>query len=164
MRQHMLTVVIALLAGFFGAFAYGLVDDVLHSPGSDYFSDVSADSPHSDDIGFAVEAGITMGVTPELYGSGAGVSREQMASFQMRDLAAAVALSVELTRVLQMDWGSVAPEMTAQERADMLRWVASLLEYENQARPEAAVGGATVYSHLAERCRSYAIAYDPDGG
>ena len=158
MRQHILTVVIALLAGFAGAFAYALVGEPLHLPGSDYFSDVSADSPHSEDIGFAVEAGITMGVTPDLYGSGLPVSREQMASFQMRDLAMAMVLAVEVSRCLDQ-FQRLSP-LTVEERIDVLRWGAELLEYENESRPAEAVGGTNAYTAMAEQFRDLAWIYE----
>ena len=165
MKRHILTVVIALLAGFLGAFCYGQVDDVLHFPGSDYFADVAIDSPHNDDIGYAKEAGITMGLTPELYGSEFNVTREQMASFQMRDLAAAIALTVELATI-QINLGGWDPAQapTQQERGDMLRWAAELLDHENQVRPAEAIGGQAVYPYLAGSFREHALAIDPDGG
>jgi len=157
MRSHMLTVVLALLAGFIGACAYGLVDDVLHFPGSDYFTDVAVDSPHNDDIGFAVEAGITMGLTPDLYGSNVGVSREQMASFQMRDLAAALFLATNLAKVETNLMET--PNMERQDIADTLRWGAALLEHEAKARPAEAIGGADGYTMQAERWRYLAAVY-----
>ncbi len=71
-------VAIGLLAA--AAWAY-------HAPGSSYFADVSTASPHDDDIGFCVEAGVTMGTAPDRYSPSLLVSRDQMASFLMRQLA-----------------------------------------------------------------------------
>lgn len=71
-------VAIGLLAA--AAWAY-------HAPGSSYFADVSSSSPHDDDIGFCVEAGVTTGTGPDRYSPSLLVSRDQMASFLMRELA-----------------------------------------------------------------------------
>jgi hypothetical protein len=76
-------VAIGLLAA--AAWAY-------HAPGSSYFTDVSSLSPHNHDIGFCVEAGVTSGTGPDLYSPSLPVSRDQMASFLMRELAFTSAL------------------------------------------------------------------------
>jgi len=165
MKRHMLTVLIALVAGFMGAYAFALTDaeTMHHSHGSDYFTDVAVDSPHGDDIGYAVEAGITMGLTPELYGSNVDVTREQMASFQMRDLAAAIVLAIQLERIQELQ--SIPPDpmhgMTWQEQADLCRWAALLLDHEAKARPENAIGGPEIYSYLSSTFRGLAQAIDP---
>ncbi len=156
--------VMSLLGGFAGAAVYAQVFATsTHLPGSDYFTDVSADSPHSEDIGFAREAGITMGMTPELYGPKVEISREQMASFQMRDFAAAMALAIEISREMHgSSWGeSPNTNMTIKERAELLRWGADLLSYEDPTRPEGTIGGVTLYPHLISELHEWADMLDP---
>lgn len=165
MRRHILTVVIALLGGFMGAYCFALTDAETegHSPGSDYFTDVVADSPHNDDIGFARELGITMGFSADTYGSDFPVRRDQMASFQMRDLAAAVVLGIQLAAIQEdlMDPPDPWYGLENQERADLLRWAALLLDHEARTRPVDAIGGARMYSYLSENFRLCAQAIDP---
>ena len=70
---------------------------ITHHGGAYYFSDCSATSPHDEDIGWLYEYGITQGFPDGTYGPSLNVTREQMASYVMRQTAADTALSVFVT-------------------------------------------------------------------
>ena len=87
-------VILGVAVGLLIATAWSAV--ITHQPGSAYFSDVSASSPHNEDIGFLVEYGVTQGTTPTTYTPAMSVTREQMASFLMRSTALDTAFSLVL--------------------------------------------------------------------
>lgn len=70
---------------------------ITHHAGSYYFSDCSSMSPHDEDIGWLYEYGITQGFPDGTYGPSLNVTREQMASYVMRQTVADTALSVFVT-------------------------------------------------------------------
>ena len=87
--RKLFSVLTIVALGFAGAALFAAVGDGLpfHHPGSFYFKDVSKDSPHNNDIGYAYEYGVANGYGDDLYGPNDPVSRAQMASFVMRSSA-----------------------------------------------------------------------------
>ncbi|HUW10771.1 MAG TPA: S-layer homology domain-containing protein [Anaerolineae bacterium] len=174
------TFVICLVMGLAGSalgqYVFGQEEEPLHRSGAEYYEDVSAESPHADDIGFAREAGIARGFSDTEYGPGWVVSREQMATFEMRDFTAGIVFAlrvVDLARFRDeklgsLDWYWFGPDgirhdteeekafwtQWGQDQGDMLLWMADLIEHEDGARPADAVGRADEYSVVAERLRS----------
>ncbi len=157
--------VVALMGGFLGAFVYAQVADWgTHQPGSYYYDDVAVDSPHSDDIGYLREAGITRGLTDTTYGPTLDVNRQQMASYEARDFAAGVAFATVLLPYYNallgnpgLDW-EIPP---AADAAKLMRWEAELLEAQAKSRPIEAVGGPEMYGTLAQNLRNAAQMLDP---
>ena len=76
--------VLVLVGGMVGGMLFCWAQALTHQPGSAYFDDVDAASPHNEDIGFLVEYGVTSGTTTTTYSPSMAVSRDQMASFLMR--------------------------------------------------------------------------------
>jgi hypothetical protein len=105
MRRKMLAAALMVLLGFVGAALYAAAVQVVyvHHPGSFYFLDVSPDSPHNEDIGYAVEYGVTSGYFDGTYRPEDPVTRQQMASFVMRASAEDPVVSVLIVDDLYFD-------------------------------------------------------------
>jgi len=99
MRRTLLLVLVAALSGTVGGFVAGWAATTVHQPGSAYFTDVSAASPHNQDIGYLYEAGVVKGLGGGTYGPALSVTREQMASYAARTAAEAYLLTM-----CSMDW------------------------------------------------------------
>jgi hypothetical protein len=119
-----------------------------HYAGSDYFSDVSSSSPHNHDIGYLVEYGVTQGTDATHYSPSLPVTREQMASFIMRQTTSDIALSVFVTDLVLFDGyyayqayldGYVTWE-EYQALQDSLDWYLSLLDYQAAAMASETAG------------------------
>jgi len=100
MRRQMRKVLPMVLAICFG-FAGGLLGQATanHYAGSHYFPDVSATSPHDQDIGYLYELGVVKGFPDGTYGPGLPVSRDQMASYVTRAAAETYLLTMS-----SVDW------------------------------------------------------------
>ena len=81
------SVLLMVGAGVLGGFLFSWAQSMVHNPGSSYFSDVSLSSPHNEDIGYLVEYGVTTGTSATTYSPSMAVTRDQMASFLMRQTA-----------------------------------------------------------------------------
>ena len=99
MRRTVLLVLVAALSGAVGGFVAGWAATTVHQPGSAYFTDVSAASPHNQDIGYLYEAGVVKGLGGGTYGPALSVTREQMASYAARTAAEAYLLTM-----CSIDW------------------------------------------------------------
>lgn len=81
--------ILGMAVALLGVCAYNLYAQTAdHYPGSSYFPDCSSASVHDHDIGFLAEYGITQGYPDGTYRPGEAVSREQMASYIMRQTVA----------------------------------------------------------------------------
>jgi len=95
MRREMRKVLPMVLAICFG-FAGGLLGQATanHYGGAHYFPDCSAASACDQDIGFAYEGGIVKGYPDGTYNPAGVVTREQMASYTMRNFVSSSAMVV----------------------------------------------------------------------
>jgi hypothetical protein len=104
MRRKILAATMTVVLGFAGAALYGAARYIyVHHPGSFYFLDVSPDSPHNEDIGYAVEYGVVSGFWDGTYRPDDPVTRQQMASFVMRASAQDPVVSVLIVDDLYFD-------------------------------------------------------------
>jgi len=105
MRRKILAATMTVVLGFAGAALYGAAARYIyvHHPGSFYFLDVSPDSPHNEDIGYAVEYGVVSGFWDGTYRPDDPVTRQQMASFVMRASAQDPVVSVLIVDDLYFD-------------------------------------------------------------
>jgi hypothetical protein len=88
MKRLLVIAAVALAMGAVGGAAATVgVLAYTHHGGSTYFTDVSYSSPHNEDIGWAYEYGIVNGFWDNSYHPGAAVTREQMATYMMRNVA-----------------------------------------------------------------------------
>jgi hypothetical protein len=97
--RRVLWCLLMVLCGFLGGALFCWAQGAYHQPGSAYFSDVSASSPHDDDIGYLVEGGVVSGYSDGTYKPGDAVTREQMASYVNR-----VAGMTYLLTMCSVDW------------------------------------------------------------
>lgn len=117
MKLRALAVVclLSLVFGFAGASLHSLVASpppaYTHNPGSSYFFDVTAASPHNDDIGYLKECGVVTGYWDGTYRPQVPVTREQMATYIARALAFGAAggeLLIDYDYVGGYYWGQAA--------------------------------------------------------
>jgi hypothetical protein len=86
MKRLLVIAAVALVMGAAGGAAATVgVLAYTHSGGSAYFWDVSPSSPHNEDIGWAYEYGTVNGYWDESYHPSYVVTREQMATYIMRN-------------------------------------------------------------------------------
>lgn len=88
-----------VLCGFLGGALFCWAQGAYHQPGSAYFPDVSASSPHDDDIGYLVEGGMVSGYSDGTYKPGDAVTREQMAGYVNREAGVTYLLTM-----CSVDW------------------------------------------------------------
>ena len=160
-----------LLGGALGQAIFGQEETLLHLPGDIYYSDVSADSPHADDIGFSREAGIARGFSDTLYGPDWLVTREQMATFEMRDFTAGIVFALRISGRLYQDIHG-SPHMLPPSSVGIVeewerdiafcRWAAELIDYQAATRPADAMGGVNMYSDLAAQLRELADKWEEE--
>jgi len=169
MRRQLMLPALCFIMGLLGVFCgqalFGQGDVVLHWPGSTYYTDISDSSPHDEDIGYAREAGIARGYSETEYGPDWNVSREQMATFEVRDFTAGMVTAVKIVGLLDYtpytstrllappDWDEITVEEWFQRNIDLLSWSAELIEYQADTRPEDCAGGALMYSDVARHIR-----------
>ena len=136
-----------------------------HYVGSAYYTDVAADSAHDEDIGYAREAGIIRGYTEDIYLPAGIVSREQMATYEMRDVALGLVLGLHMGSWwdgLKM-WfpdSNLTPEEEARLNVQLFRWSADLIDHQARARPDDAIWGPELYAHTSLCLRSMADAIE----
>ena len=133
-----------------------------HYPGSAYYADIEAGTAHDEDIGYAREAGIVRGYSNVIYGPAWVVSREQMATFEMRDFTLGLVLALRMSGVLH-SYGAYVPssDLTVEERqrrdSQLLKWTADLIEHEGRSRPDDAIWGPELYTDMATWLRALGV-------
>jgi hypothetical protein len=157
----LLWVALAVLAGAFGGKLVAQDVATVHHPGTYYYTDLPADSPHDHDIGFAREAGIARGYSATEYGPEWNVPREQMATFQMREFAAGVVFALALHNAWANYWSQPIPDRpedqrTMEDMRAMVEWAAELVEHQDASRVEDAIGGPAMYGDIAAHLRRIA--------
>jgi len=125
-----------------------------HYVGSAYYMDVAAGSAHDEDIGYAREAGIIRGYTDDIYGPADAVSREQMATFEMRDVAFGLVVGLRMAEWYHglQPWMPDMPlpiDEEFQRDAQLFRWAADVIDHQAAARPDDAVWGPELYAHTS---------------
>ena len=162
--RRLLIPVLCFVAALAGAYVgVGLAQDedpwnYPHYLGSAYYTDVAGDSPHDEDIGYAREAGIIRGYTEDSYGPAGIVSREQMATYEMRDVALGLVVGLRMGEVLRgMDMWMPGPALSVEEQAQrdvqLFRWAANLIDHQAAARPDDAVWGPELYAYTSSNLR-----------
>ncbi len=174
MKYWMLVVCFAmgLLGSGIGQCILSQTESVQHWSGAEYYEDVSADSPHAEDIGFAREAGVARGFSNTQYGPGSDVSREQMATFEMRDMAAAIIFTLRISGRLYDDVYGVRSPLLPPTSMGLIeeweydiafcRWMADLIEQEMVARTSDAIGGPDLYADYATHLRAWADLWESE--
>lgn len=140
MKGYVAVVVVALLMGAVGGAAATVgVLAYTHYGGSAYFWDCSSASPHDQDVGWATEYGIVKGYADGTYHPTAVVTREQMATYLMRQAVGDMVSSWLIVDYMYFDgyyFGQVAYDdgvITWEEHqtfADMLDWLTALIDYQ----------------------------------
>ena len=111
---------------------------VPHYPGSAYYTDCAATSPHDQDIGWISEYGVAGGYGDGTFAPGGVVTREQMSTFIMRQSALDITSTIFIIDDMYFDgwyFGAHAYNLgwiTAEEYNAFLAfyaWLASFLQY-----------------------------------
>jgi len=152
----------AVLGAALALFAVRAWAAITHQPGSYYFSDVSSFSPHNQDIGYLVEYGVTSGTTETTYSPSMSVTREQMASFLMRQSAVDSLITLLVQDLayhngyLYGDQAYQEGRITYDEYQDfqaMAQWWYEMCEYETTAMGSAPMAEAARIAAGARRER-----------
>jgi len=137
-----LTIICLILAAAFLGAALAAEPPAVHNPGSAYFPDVVAGSPHDQDIGWLAEYPVTRGYEDGTYRPGLTVRRDQMATYIMRqavlDQVATIAVVDNIYfggyyfgYQAYLDGRITYEQYLAYQRA--LQWLVELYEYEYNA-------------------------------
>ncbi len=140
MKRLLVIAAVALVMGAAGGAAATVgVLVYTHHGGSAYFTDVSSSSPHNEDIGWAYEYGTVNGFWDNTYHPSAAVTREQMATYIMRNTTGDPAMAWLVVDYMYFDeyyFGQQAydrgdityDEWMAYE--DMFAWYSALVNYQ----------------------------------